>query len=93
MKNLNSKCGEGYTNYLKGLYFGILQDCEKKKNYDGLIDAAMVELIGLSEEHDCINLNKLFIKTASLKYVRYSYLRDIIINSCMPLIDSLFKED
>ena len=70
MRNFESVCSEGYQNYLKGLYFGILKDCEKNRNYEGLIDTAMEELIGLSSVKDSINLNKLYYKTASLRYLK-----------------------
>jgi len=93
MRKFDSNCTEGYANYLKGLYFGILKDCEKNKDYERLIDSALEELIGLLDVKDSINLNKLFVKTASLRYLKYKYLRETIINSCMPLVDTIFKED
>ena len=44
------------------------------------------------EEYDSINLNKLYSKTASLKYLKYKYLRETILKDCMPLVESVFKE-
>ena len=52
----------------------------------------LVELLGAVEEYDSINLNKLYSKTASLKYLKYKYLRETILKDCMPLVESVFKE-
>lgn len=94
MKTLkNSVCREGYCNYIKGKYFGILKDCEKKKDYESLIESLLIDLLGATKEFDSINLNKLYSKTASLKYLKYKYLREVILNECMPLVDSIFKEE
>lgn len=91
-KMKDSVCREGYCDYIKGKYFGILRDCEKKKDYEALVDSLLIELLGAIEEYDSINLNKLYTKTASLKYLKYKYLRDTILKDCMPLVDSVFKE-
>lgn len=89
----NSVCREAYCNYIKGKYFGILKDCEKKKDYESLIDSLLIELLGIVEEFDSINLNRLYSKTISLKYLKYKYLRETILKECMPLVDSIFKEE
>lgn len=88
----NSVCHEAYCDYIKGKYFGILRDCERKKDYEPLIESLLVELLGAVEEYDSINLNKLYSKTASLKYLKYKYLRETILKDCMPLVESVFKE-
>lgn len=89
----NSVCKEAYCDYIKGKYFGILRDCEKKKDYEPLIESLLIELLGAVKEYDSINLNKLYSKTVSLKYLKYKYLRETILKDCMPLVDSIFKED
>lgn len=88
-----SVCGEGYRNQIKGMYFGILNDCEKKKDYEPLLDTLLIELLGAVEEYDSINLNRLYRKTASLRYLKYKYLRITILKDCMPLVDAIFAEE
>lgn len=40
MEKMNSSvCHEAYCDYIKGKYFGILRDCEKKKDYEPLIES------------------------------------------------------
>lgn len=92
MSNFTSNCKEGYANYLKGKYFGMLKDFEKGKDFDYLLDSLLIELSGLSKDYNCIFLNKLYYKTASLRYLKYKYFRQTIINDCMPLVDSIFQE-
>ena len=90
----DSLCTEGYCQFLKGKYFGILCDCEKRKPYDKMVDSLLVELTGaLYEGYDCININRLYAYTASLKYVKYKYLRDAVKHICIPLVDSIFGEE
>ena len=67
----NSQCVDGYVNYLKGKYFGILNDYEKNKDFDKLLESLLIDLIGAKEQYDSIHLNNLFAKTASLKYLKY----------------------
>lgn len=86
----NSECNEGYKNYLKGKYFGILKDYEKKKDFSALLDSLMIDLMGAQEEHDSIQLVNLYQKTASLKYLNYKYFRATIMD-CMKLIDLVFE--
>lgn len=89
-KMKDSSCVEGYKNYIKGKYFGILRDCEKKKDYSNLLDSLMVDLIGAAEEYDSIQLVNLYQKTASLKYLNYKYFRETIMD-CMHLVDVVFN--
>ena len=94
MKEIKNSVGkEAYCDYIKGKYFGILRDCETKKDYEPLIESLLIELLGAVKEYDSINLNKLYSKTVSLKYLKYKYLRETILKDCMPLVDSIFKED
>lgn len=86
-----SICKEGYAESLKSKYYGILCDCEKHKPYEKLIDSLLIELTGALNESDCININKLYAQTASLKYVKYKYLRHSIRNICIPLVDTIFN--
>ena len=69
----NSQCVYGYVNYLKGKYFGILNDYEKNKDFDKLLESLLIDLIGAKEQYDSIHLNNLFANTASLKYLKYKY--------------------
>lgn len=93
MVKFTSNCKQEYAEYLKGKYFGMLKDFEKGKDFDYLLDSLLIELNGLLNEYDGFSLNKLYYKTASLKYLKYKYFRQIIINDCMPLVDSIFKEE
>ena len=86
----NTVCQDGYSNYLVGKYFGILNDREKKKNYDKLLDSIIEDLIGAVENFDCINLNKLYYKTLSLKYLSYPYFRETIME-CIRLVKTIFE--
>ena len=88
-----SVCREGYANYLKGKYFGILCDCEQHKDYNSLIDSLLIELTGAINEYDSISLNKLYAITSSLRYLKYQYLRTAILKDCMPLVEVIFKEE
>lgn len=92
MKKFDSCCREGYSNYLKGKYFGILKDCEKKKDYEALIDSLLIELYSALKDYDSININKLYSRTAALRFLKYKYLRETILKECMPLVDAVFKE-
>lgn len=83
--------GNLYCEYLKGKYFGILGDCEKKRDYEPLIESLLVELLSLIEDFNSDNLYKLYAKTASLKFLRYKYLRKTILKDCMPLVEKIFK--
>ena len=85
-----SSCNEGYKNYIKGKYFGILRDYEKQRDFSNLLDSLMIDLIGAREEYDSIQLINLFQKTASLKYLNYKYNRETIMD-CMKLVDSVFE--
>lgn len=80
-----------YCEYLKGKYFGILGDYEKKKDYEPLIESLLIELLGLTEDFDSDDLYKLYTKTASLKFLKYKYLRKAILKDCMPLVEKIFK--
>lgn len=85
-----SKCTEGYTNYLKGKLYGILQDCEKGRDYDSLIESLQVDLLGSLAQYDSIAMVNLYNKVSSLKFLKYKYLRKNIME-CMKLIDIAFK--
>ena len=85
---------EGYNNYLKGIYFGILKDCEKGKDYDALLDSLLIELMGwFGTDKECIFLHKLYAQTATLKYLKYKFFRNTILSVCMPLVDKIFGGD
>lgn len=87
----DSACQEGYSNFLVGKYFGILKDREKNKNYDKLLESLVCDLLGATEEFDCINLNKLYYKTLSLKYLSYPLFRENIMD-CIQLVKTVFGE-
>ena len=87
----NSQCVDGYVNYLKGKYFGILNDYEKNKDFDKLLESLLIDLIAAKEQYDSIQLNNLFAKTASLKYLKYKYFRNTIME-CMKLVEVVFQE-
>ena len=87
----NSQCVDGYVNYLKGKYFGILNDYEKNKDFDKLLESLLIDLIGAKEQYDSIHLNNLCAKTASLKYLKYKYFRNTIME-CMKLVEVVFQE-
>lgn len=87
----NSQCMEGYREYLKGKYFGILNDYEKNKDFDKLLDSLLRDLIGAQEQYDSIHLVNLFAKTASLRYLKYKYFRSTIME-CMKLVEVVFQE-
>ena len=95
MENLQGKilegsvCLNGYSNYLIGKYFGILKDREKGKDYDKLLASLVTDLIGAVEEYDCINLQRLFYKTLSLKYLAYPLFREDVME-CIQLVKSIF---
>lgn len=95
MRQLGEKtvCKDGYCGYIKGKYFGILKDCEKKTDYEPLIESLLIELLNVVEDYDSINFCRLYSKTASLKYLKYKYLRETILKDCMPLVESIFQED
>lgn len=88
----NSACGDGYSNYLIGKYFGILKDREKGKDYDKLLNSLVTDLIGAVEEYDCINLHRLFYKTLSLKYLAYPLFRENIME-CIQLVKGIFSAE
>lgn len=92
VKKFPTKSEEGYQNYLKGMYFGILKDYEKGKDFENLLDSILIELQGLAETHDGIYLNQLYNNTASLRYLRYKFFRNVVLYKCMPLVDAIFKE-
>ena len=85
-----SQCREGYANYLKGKLYGILSDCEKGKEYDKLLESLEADLIGALDEYDCIQMNTLFTKVSSLKFLKYKYFRKNIMD-CMKLVDIIFS--
>lgn len=87
-----SQCNQGYANYLKGKLYGILQDCEKGKNYDGLLESLQSDLIGALEEYDSIQMVNLFHKISSLKFLKYKYFRKTVMD-CMKLIDIIFSQE
>ena len=88
----NSACGDGYSNYLTGKYFGILKDREKGKDYDKLLNSLVTDLMGAVEEYDCINLHRLFYKTLSLKYLAYPLFREDIME-CIQLVKGIFSAE
>lgn len=92
-KTFKTSSSEGYRNYLKGMYFGILKDYEKGKDFNTLLDSLLIELQGIAEIHDGIYLNQLFYNTAALRYLKYKFFRDTVLHKCMPLVDAIFKED
>lgn len=87
----DSICQEGYSNYLVGKYFGILKDREKNKPYDKLLESLVSDLLGAVYDYDCINLNKLYYKTLSLKYLSYPLFRENIME-CIKLVKTVFGE-
>lgn len=92
-KELNgSICKEAYSNYLVGKYFGILKDREKNKNYDKLLESLIADLLGAVRDYDCINLNRLYYKTLSLKYLAYPFFREDIME-CIKLVKTIFSQE
>lgn len=87
-----SVCSNGYSNYLIGKYFGILKDREKGKDYDKLLTSLITDLIGAVEEYDCINLQRLFYKTLSLKYLAYPLFRENVME-CIQLVKTVFSTE
>ena len=67
-----------------------MKDREKGKDYDKLLNSLVTDLMGAVEEYDCINLQRLFYKTLSLKYLAYPLFRENIME-CIQLVKSIFS--
>lgn len=79
---------QGFINKLKNQLYGLLCEYEKKRNWNNLLDAIEIELIGFPEEHRGINYYILYTKVSSLKYLRYEYFRKTVME-CIPLFDRI----
>lgn len=82
-----------YKKYLKGLYYGILKEYEKNGDYKTLIEKTKIELFGIQKTIEKVEIYKLISYTSELPFLKYQYFRNLIINNCVPLIDSLFEKE
>ena len=57
----NSQCVDGYVNYLKGKYFGILNDYEKNKDFDKLLESGIFTFVKEPEDSKALVSSDEFI--------------------------------
>ncbi len=92
MLDYQKEVKEGYNNKLKNKLYGLLCEYEKNRDWEGLLDSILIELIGFSENDKTIGYYMLFYKVSSLKYLNYKYFRKTIFDA-MSLIDKLERKD
>lgn len=72
---------EGCANKLKSQLFGLLNEFEKGRNWEGFLDSILIELLGYDEDEKTINYYRIYHKISSLKYLKYEYFRKTIFDT------------
>ena len=69
---------EGYLNKLKNKIFSCLYERENNRDWQGCLDAILIELMGWREEERSINYYIIYYKLSSCRYLSYDYFRKTI---------------
>lgn len=77
-----------YIDNVKSQLFGLLCEYEKNRNWERFLDAILIELLEVEEEHKTLTYYKLYSKVSSLRYLSYKYFRATIFD-CMNLAGKL----
>lgn len=80
-----------YNAKLKSQLYGLLCEYEKNREWEGFLDAILIELMGYPEEEKTPSYYKLFHKISSLRFLSYKYFRTTVFD-CMNLISKEMHE-
>lgn len=80
-KKISESIQEGYSNKLKSMLFGLLNEYEKDGEWESFLDSILIELMGVPEEDWTINYLRLWRKVSALRYLRHKYFRKDIFDA------------